>query len=370
MQGKKKTLLLPYQINCFNMKKIHFILIISLFIAIFTSCSTDVDLYAKYQDIPIVYAMLNPKVDTNFIKITRAFCGTNDNPIDAREVALIADSSNYPGKLDARIIELKSTHGSYYEPTGRVMILDTITLHDKEAGTFYSPNQTFYYTTEHFNTGENGNKYKYRLVVVKPDGDSLTAQTGMVGNEEFAILTSGVGFQAAPTETVRRIMFRADGLASLYEVAIQFNYREQRNGQGIVKKSVDRSFGTRTLSEFHQLEGTNNSYYLEYSENWLFNALAYTIGGDTIYDANHPNVTRYIEDFVITISAAGDDLAYYYIADQAQAESPMSLITTYTNIEGGYGLFSSRTKIERVAKLSANTKRELYGMTSWGFKQD
>jgi hypothetical protein len=192
----------------------------------------------------------------------------------------------------------------------------------------------------------------------------------MVGNEEFAILTSGVGFQAAPTETVRRIMFRADGLASLYEVAIQFNYREQRNGQGIVKKSVDRSFGTRTLSEFHQLEGTNNSYYLEYSENWLFNALAYTIGGDTIYDANHPNVTRYIEDFVITISAAGDDLAYYYIADQAQAESPMSLITTYTNIEGGYGLFSSRTKIERVAKLSANTKRELYGMTSWGFKQD
>ena len=65
----------------------------------------------------------------------------------------------------------------------------------------------------------------------------------------------------------------------------------------------------------------------------------------------------------------GDDLAYYYIASQVQANSPMSLVTTYTNIEGGYGLFSSRTKIERVANLSANTKRELFGISPWGFKE-
>ena len=367
MHGKKKTLLLPYETNCFNMKNIHFIFILSCLILVFNSCSTDVDLYAEYQDIPIVYAMLNPKADTNFVKITRAFCGTNDNPINANEIVQIYDSSNYPVKLDARIMELKCTHGNYYEPTGRVIALDTITLHGKEAGTFYSPDQTFYYTTEQFNTGGGGSRYKYRLVVVKPDGDSLTAQTSIVGNEEFAIMTTGVGFQAAPTETVRKIMFRADGSASLYEVAIQFNYREQKNGQGIVKKSVDRSFGTRPLNEFHKLEGTDNSYSLDYSENWLFNALAYAIGGDTIVNPNHPNVTRYIDDFIITISAAGDDLAYYYVANQAQAESPISLITTYTNIEGGYGLFSSRTKIQRVAKLSANTKRELFGMTSWGF---
>lgn len=370
MHEQKKTVFLQQIKIRFNMKYIRFILGLSCFILVFNSCSTKVDLYAEYKDVPIIYAMLNPKTDTNYVKITRAFCGTNDDPINAKEVALIADSSNYPCKLDARIIESKCAHGSYYEPTGRVIILDTITLHDKEAGTFYSPNQTFYYTTEPFNTGVDGSKYKYRLVVVKPDGDTLTAQTGMVGNEEFAIMTTGVGFQAAPSETVKKIMFRADGFASLYEVSMQFNYREQKNGQGMVKKSVDRSFGTRPLNEFHKIEGTDNSYYLEYSVNWLFNALAYAIGGDTIYDANHPNVTRYIDDFVITISAAGDDLAYYYIANQVQAESPMSLVTTYTNIDGGYGLFSSRTKIERVAKLSANTKRELFGMTSWGFKED
>ena len=351
------------------MKSTRFILLNAIFIAAFYSCSTDVDLYAEYKDIPIVYAMLNPKADTNYVKITRAFCGTNDNSINANEVALIADSSNYPGKLNARIIELKSTHGNSYKPTGRVIVLDTITLHEKEEGVFYAPNQIFYYTSEPFNTGTDGNKYKYRLVVVKPNGDSLTAQTGMVGNAEFAIMTGGVGFQAAPTNELRKIMFRADDFASLYEVSMQFNYREQLAGQGMRKKHVKRSFGTRTIDEFHKLEGTDNTYYLEYSVNWLFNALATAIGGDTIYDANHPNVVRYIDDFAISISAASDDLTYYYIANQAQLNSPMSLVTNYTNIEGGYGLFSSRTKIEREAKLSPNTKRELFGMSSWGFKE-
>ena len=351
------------------MKNIYFIPILSAFIAVFASCSTDVDIYADYQDIPIIYALLNPKADTNYIKITRAFCGTNDNPINANEVALISDSSNYPGKLDARIVELKSTHGSFYEPTGRVLVLDTITLHNKEVGTFYSPDQRFYYTTEPLHTGSNGEKYKYRLVVVKPNGDSLTAQTTMVGNAEFAIMTGGVGFQATPSNEVRKIMFRADEFASLYEVSMQFNYREQLTGQGMKKKHVKRAFGTRTLNEFSKLEGTENSYYLEYSVNWLFNALATAIGGDTIYDANHPNVVRYFDDFVISISAAGDDMTYYYVANQAQLDSPTSLITNYTNIQGGYGLFCSRTTIEKEAKLSARTKTDLFGMTSWGFKE-
>ena len=125
------------------MKTAHFIMFFPLFTIIFASCSTDVDLYAEYKDIPIIYAMLDPKSDTNYVKITRAFCGTNDSPINANNVTLIADSSNYPGKLDVHIIELKSVHGDVYQPTGRTFALDTITLHDKEEGTFYSPDQLF-----------------------------------------------------------------------------------------------------------------------------------------------------------------------------------------------------------------------------------
>ncbi len=352
-----------------KMKYRLFILVFILFISFFFSCTTDVDLYAEYKDEGIVYAMLDPRADTNYVKITRAFCGTNDNQINANEVALIADSSNYPGKLDARIIELISTHGGPYEPTGRVIVLDTITLHNKEEGTFYAPDQCFYYTTEPIHAGEGRNRYKYRLRVMKPNGDSLTATTDIVGNEEFAIMTGGVSFRHAPTYATGKILFMADGNASLYEVTMQFNYREQKAGQEMKQKTVSRSFGPRTLIEYIQLVGSDNCYYLEYSVNWLFIALTDAIGGDTIHDANHPDVTRYIDDFVITISAAGDELTNYYLAHEAQANSPVSLISNYTNIEGGYGLFSSRVKIERSVYISANTRKELFGISSWGFKE-
>ena len=351
------------------MKKVHFIAVFMVFISVFYSCSTDVELYADYKDVAIVYAMLNPKADTNFVKLTRAFCGTNEDPIDATEVSLIADSCNYPGKLDARIIELKNTYDGPFEPTGRVFELDTITIHDKEVGAFYAPDQKMYYFTEPLYTGSSRNRYKYRLVVIKPDGDSLTAQTHMVGNEEFVIITGGVGFQTTPTDEMKQIYFRADGSASLYEISMQFNYLEQKTGQEIQKKSINRSFGTKAISEFHKIEGTENSYYQDYSVNWLFNALANAIGGDTVVNPNHPNVVRYIDNFIITISAASDELACYYYATEAQQYSPVGFVSVYSNIDGGFGLFSSRTNIKKEAALSNSTRRELFAKTSWGFKE-
>ena len=65
------------------------------------ACSTDVNLYADYKQIPIIYSLLEPNADTNFIKITRAFYVQGD----AHQAATNPDSSNYPGKLDVRLVE-------------------------------------------------------------------------------------------------------------------------------------------------------------------------------------------------------------------------------------------------------------------------
>jgi hypothetical protein len=328
-----------------------------------------VDLYADYKDTAIIYAMLNYKADTNYVKITRAFCGTNDNPINANEVALIYDSSNYDEKLDARLVEYKSTHGNYYEPTHRELILDTLTIHDKEEGVFYSPDQLVYYTSEPLHTGSNQRNYRYRLVAVKPDGDTITALTTMVGGEDFAIVSGAANFQLEETNATGSTLFRTDGVAGVYELKMEFNYREQHNGQEMKRKSVRRSFGTKPLSEFCKIENSENTYYETYSLNWLFNALANAIGDDTVVNPNHPNVVRYIDDFVVTLSAAGEDLYYYYLANEAQQSSYAGLFTAYSNIVGGYGLFSSRTTINKTMKLSSTTRRDLYGKQSWGFKE-
>ena len=144
------------------MKNMHFILILSCFIFAFCACSTDVDLYVEMKDTTIVYGVIDVANDTNVIKIIRAFSASNEDSFDAHQIALIADSSNYSGKLDARFIEYKKGQGGTFTNTGREIILDTMTIHNKKEGLFYAPNQKVYYTTEHFNVNNPYERYKYK----------------------------------------------------------------------------------------------------------------------------------------------------------------------------------------------------------------
>ena len=348
------------------MKRIVTLLLLVGCMTVFFSCSTKVDLYADYKDIPIIYGIIDVKADTNFIKINKAFCGSNDNPINANEVALISDSSNYSEKLNAYIIEKKSVHGQPYEPTGRKIILDTITIHDKDEGIFYSPDQVLYYTTEKFNINEN-DKYRYKLVIIKPNGDSITSETSPVGGT-LRIVSAEASFQSTPSTSLNRLMFKSSDEAMLYEISMQFNYREKHTGQAMVMKKIKWSSEATTLSGFEKVPDTENTYYYYYSENSLFNYLRNAIGADTVWDINHPNVTRYIDDFVITLSAGGRELYECYEINNV-IETGYT-ITNYSNINGGFGVFSSRTNINRTAKLSAGTRRDLFGMSAWGFVEE
>lgn len=97
-----------------------FIAIISLSLV---SCSTDVDNFADYEDITIIYGLLEPGTDTTWVKITKAFLG----PGNALVIAQNPDSSNYANKLDARLIKKKGTNED-------IIQLDTITISHKRPG--------------------------------------------------------------------------------------------------------------------------------------------------------------------------------------------------------------------------------------------
>lgn len=336
-----------------------------LLIALSVSCSTDVDLYADYKDIPIVYGLIEAQADTNYIKITKAFCGSNDNPIDANVVASIYDSSNYPGKLEVFIDELGSTHGQAFQPTGRRFYLDTLTIHNKQEGLFYAPHQKLYYTTERFNTNSSALKYRYKLSIVTPDYDTVTSETGIVDGD--INIGNSVGFQSKPSSALSRLLFSSTEEAVLYEIAMEFNYWEGHPGQPLVKKSVSWSYGARPLSSYEQVEGTDNFYRHYYSVNTLFNMLDRAIGSDTIWDENHPNVVRYMDDFVVSIAAAGEDFNNTYQTLQTM-QNGLSLSSGYSNVQGGYGVFSSRILVNKVARLTSTTKLDLF-RKPWGFRE-
>lgn len=329
-------------------------------VALFSSCSTRVDLYADYKEVPVIYGLIDYQKDTNYIRINRAFCGSNDNPINANEVALIADSCNYPGKLNARIIELKRGYGNEYLPTGTEFILDTITIHDKDSGMFYFPHQKVYFATtatngERFKRNAGSNIYKYRLEIYMGN-DTVSSETGIVGDDDFGINTQQLTF--VPNETgLNRISFRTADNASFYELSFQFNYEEVKNGH-TYQKSVHYNFGTQMPDEQE-----HSAVYFGYPKSLLFNLLGNAIGGDTI------GVTRHVGNCILTLSAGGDDL-YNFILVNTQGGGYSQTVPDYTNINGGYGVFSSRLTLTKddIMLAPRPTLIQLYGR--WGFVQE
>jgi hypothetical protein len=350
---KNKKQILP-------MKKTHLFLSLSVLLGFFASCTTDVELYADYKDIPVIYGLLDATQDTNFIRINRAFSGSNDNMINANDIALIDDSCNYPGKLDARIIEYKNVYGNEFAPTGRVIVLDTTTVHNKQEGIFYSPDQKVYFTTEAFNVNTNSAKYKYRLEVIK-EKDTISSETGIVGGEGFEIFNSQLSFKSKPSEGTGKIRFKLADNATFYEMKMVFKYRESLQGGPEVEKQVHHSFGVRSVDE---LLIENNISYFIYADNLLFTLLTDAIGGDTM------NVVRHFDDHPIELYlAAGGDELYNYIQINTNSGGFSQTIPDYTNINGGYGVFSSRINLIKEVGISASTQTDLYGKP-WGFREE
>ena len=349
------------------MKKLFLSLSLLASLVFFNACTTDVDLYANYKDIPVIYGLLNATQDTNFVRINRAFSGSNSTHINANEVALIADSCNYPGKLKAYIVEYKQGYGNTYQPTGDTLKLDTTTIHDKEPGIFYAPNQKVYYTTEKekFANNNENSKYKYKLFVFKGN-DTISAETGIVGGERFKIINSSLHFSSDANEKSSKIKFIAADNAAFYDMKFVFNYHESINGGPVVDKQVSYSCGTKNIDELSIEDG---SFFFSYSNKVLFNLLEAAIGGDTVYDVNHPNVMRYFDKHPIQIQlSAGADELYNYI--QVNSESGFTqAVPDYTNVTGGYGVFSSKINLMKEAGISSGAQIDLYGKTSWGFVQ-
>lgn len=337
----------------------------------FNACTTDVELYSDYKDIPIIYGLLDASQDTNFIRINRAFSGSNDNHINAAEVSLIADSSNYPGKLRAYIVEYVQGYGGHYQPTGNTIDLDTITIHDKEEGVFYAPDQKVYWTNAPIHVNTAAAKYKYKLFVHRGN-DTITSETGVVGGEGFKIVTESLGFMAEENNTSSQVKFTLADNAVFYDIKMEFYYRESVSGGPMTDKKVTYSFGVKTLDNLEQ--ENSRVYFVNYSKNTLFNLLEEAIGGDTVINENTPNVVRYInylddegkKPMKIFLSAGSDEL-YNYIQINSQTGYAQT-VPDYTNINGGYGVFSSRVNITKEVSVSAATMRDLYGKP-WGFVQ-
>ena len=336
------------------MKKVASIFVFAIFMLL-VSCRQDFNLQAEYKVVPVVYGLLDANADTNFVKITRSFYVLND---DATQVAMNPDSSDYRGKLDVRLTEFCNGDSV------RQIILDTITIVNKQPGNFYAPKQKLYYTTERLRKNTKDEKYQYKLTIVLPDR-TLVSTTDMVGSNGFRVKSLAVNYSLEYFGVNRPLEFYPAPNAISYEVRMTFTFKEQRHpGGDSIPRTMDWKLAT--YSNFYLASCMVDNYYrVTYRPERFYEQLVDFLGADTAV----AGLKRFIGDYPVEIivSAAGEELTRYLEWSSVGNYGTMGG-NDFTLIDGGTGVFSSRMTTRSKVRLAGTTVPELMAHRNWGFK--
>ncbi len=299
------------------------------------SCEEEFDINAPYQEISVIYGLIDPGEDTIFLKINKAFLGNGN----ALEMAKIEDSSAYVNRLQATIEEWEDNNLlTTYQ-------LDTITIKNKEEGVFYNPYQVIYYTPYQPVTSR-----EYRLNV-KVNGNEITARTNLVNNFSVSKPSAGSKFIQFRKGTDGEIEWVSAKYGKRYEVVIRIKYKEVLfDSPDTVYKYIDWGMGTKKSEN----DDGGIDMTISYSNDGFYTLIANEIpySDDPGKEANVKE--RYTNDVDFIIAVAAEEFNTYMEVNEP-SNSIVQERPEYTNIDQGIGLFSSRFKNIRTKKMHPET---------------
>lgn len=319
------------------LKKIFFVFLIVSGIISFNRCSNEVDLYADYKEITVVYGILDISDDTSWIKVTRAFSG----PGNALLIAQNPDSSNFPYKLDVTITGRKN--GANLPP----IEFDTLTLHNKKAGdsVFYYPDQLVYYATGNIDVNAD-----YTLVIETHESE-INSQTPLIADFVITAPRNRINFDSDNVQ----FEWKTPANGKRYEVSYIFNYQELIPGNpDTLNKTMRWQVGVETSetvngSETIEITGYDGVQFFNQLENELPNE-------DEI-----PGIKRWA-GMVDVYVAAGSQELHNFLAINSSEGSLLEEVPIYTNIDNGTGLFAARHTALKSVAISNLTLNKLVDM--------
>ena len=314
------------------MKKIY--LILSVFAIVFTACETDFDVNAEWDEVTVVYGLLDAgdENNTQLIKINKAFLGEND----ANEMAEDADNVNFnPTNLDVSIYRIKNGNIIDSVVVDTTIIIKDSLANNGEPGVF-SINNNIIYTFE--NDGFLNSNSEYELLIKNNlTGNEVSSTTNIISGFDFDM---GNGFPFGFIETWIAGNPSATKFSSTvvtwgqnysdkgeqYQIDLIFNYQEGPKPFDLASAKDKSIIYTTSV-----LEGTSQ---FEFEGEKFFNFLKNEL------DTNPSLVREFIRiDLVMTVGS--EDLKTYRIINE-EITGIVQQRPQFTNINNGIGLFSSR----------------------------
>jgi hypothetical protein len=306
-----------------DMKMIRlFFLPLFAMVVLLGACNDEIDLTADWKDIPVVYGLIDKSDDTHYIRIEKVFVDPDRN---ALEVAEIPDSIYYASLT----VELEKLS------TGQRVNLVRVDGNDigipRDTGVFAnSPN--YLYTFDADDLLLEGQD-EVRLHINRGDEfPPITADAVILGDIEPSGIGAGtINFKYG---TDRDFRWKTTEEARVFDLKLVIRFlendledpdpAEERALEWVFAKGVPRDDnGSSGITEFSQ-NGTD----------------FYTFLQSQLEAKSSINRTFLSMDLIIT--GAGDALGRYIaISDANTGITSAQELPTFSNIDGGLGIFSS-----------------------------
>lgn len=334
------------------MKKLSFLLFFLPVIFFTSSCETDFDITADYKEIAVVYGLLNQNDSIQYLRINKAFLGNGNALIYSG----IPDSSSYGNSIEVSMIETLESGAQ------RTIIFDTVTIHDKDSGYFYYPDQLMYKTAEKLNPLAT-----YSLKIKnKVTGSEATSITNLIQN--FALMRPAAANNVIPrldfkrdTISVQKIEWNSAVNGRMYLPVLRFYYREASFTSDTVDRMIEWVFSSLTTNDL----GGGTKMTTEFRSEDFFRFCENQIPYEDTDKEEAVNV-RLADHFEICFTVAGDEFTTYLDVNGPTTglllEKP-----SYTNINNGLGVFSSRLTKVVYTRVGDKIKADLQNNTTLRF---
>lgn len=289
----------------------------------FTSCETEIKTNAEYQDMTIVYGLLEPNETDHYIKINKGFIGEGN----ANDLAANASNYNYSeGEISVKIEEYTSSN-VFVKSYSLQRTLNEI---PKDNGVFDNTSNVLYKFTEPSLNSNNIFKLSiYNSSLDKVISSETTIPKGAKISSASTTDFNTLNFFNGSSYTPENIKVKEGVNVGRIKASLVFSYMEvYTNGQD----SVEKSFKIPMGEELAKLNDVDLEFYL---------------AGDVFFDAISNNVSanvpfldyRRLNSCKIELISAGVDMSTYMSVNAPSNTSSVD----FTNISNGLGLFSSRS---------------------------
>tara|TARA_Y100000766_G_scaffold278915_1_gene286361 strand:+ start:112 stop:1251 length:1140 start_codon:yes stop_codon:yes gene_type:complete len=333
---------------------------------IFSSCSTDFELNAPYETIPVVYGLLDQSKDTQFVKINRSFLGYGNNV----DYAAINDCTHFENVV--AVLEEYNEFGNLIDHD----TLKELMVGNLQPGIFYEDSQKIYYLETNIDSLKEENTYHLKVSV--PDKElNFDAETDLIKGSwlnfkfQTILYLAGSGFKVADVNLAttedgyleQTLRWTTAERGKRYELMLRLHYTEVYNDLSEQEKYLEWNLGRQisvsSSGGEEMFKDVSGGSFFNFVENQLQN-----------YENEDQVMKRVLgmDAVEIILTAGNEDLNTYM-----QVNEPVTGIVTerpiFTNVNNGIGIFASKYSTRVSTFLSDGSMLEICaGQKTSGFK--